>query len=495
MLLTDDLFLQYLRCYRRAFLEVYGDPGQREAPGDYLNKIIADSSAHRKRILQDYAYVSPEYDRDDLRAGAAATERLMAQGVDCIYRGILLSPGAGGITLDPNLEYVARPDLLVRQPGRSKWGDWEYEPAQIKLGRRPKLEYQLIATFNVWVLSDVQGNLPEATWLILRDRDPFDVHWEERIDPMLELLDGCGQVLIQQQEPEIFIARNRCGLCDWQTFCHGIATEQRHLSLLPGVTPKRYVYLQELGITTLETLRQTKPKLLENLPGFGPDVAQKMIDQAQSSWSDRALLPRLIPLPPVMRSPLELYFDIEAEPDLGVAFLLGVLVVDHRLGTEVFHAFVAEQPDEEQRCWEDFFRFVSEVHPDAPIYHFCSYEVDTMWRLGRLYGAETEQIESLVARFVDIHAWVTQTVTMPVESYALKHIARWVGFDWRDGDANGAMAIFWYVEWLKTGDRTHLDRIVTYNEDDCRATYVVKEWLADFVWGLGPDVAKAELTA
>ncbi len=495
MLLTDDLFLQYLRCHRRAFLELYGDPDHREAPGDYLKKIIADSTANRKAVLRDYDYIRPDYEAKDFVAGAAATEALMAQGVDCIYKGVLLSPGAGGIDLNENLQYVAKPDLLVRQPGYSKWGDWEYEPAQIKLGRRPKLEYQLIATFNLWVLSDVQSNMPEATWLMLRDREPFCVLWEDRLEQMLEILEGCGTTLVHQHEPEVFVARNRCGLCDWQNFCHETALEQRHLSLLPGVTPKRYGFLKELSITTVETLRQTKPKSLENLPGFGPDVAQKMVDQAQASWSDRALPPRTVPMPPVMRSPVELYFDIEAEPELGVAFLHGVLAVDHRLGTETFHPFVAEHPDDEQQCWEEFLHFVCEVHGDAPVYHFCSYESDTMRRLGRLYGTDAVKIEQLVDRFVDIHYWVTQTVTMPVESYALKHIARWIGFDWRDSEANGAQAIFWYVEWLKTGDRAQLDRIIIYNEDDCRATYIVKEWLAEFVWSLGPDSAKTELTA
>ena len=66
-----------------------------------------------------------------------------------------------------------------------------------------------------------------------------------------------------------------------------------------------------------------------------------------------------------------------------------------------------------------------------------------------------------------------------MESYALKNIARWLGFEWRDTKANGAQAICWYDEWLKTSDRTFLDMIVRYNEDDCRATFHVKDWLTN----------------
>ena len=31
------------------------------------------------------------------------------------------------------------------------------------------------------------------------------------------------------------------------------------------------------------------------------------------------------------------------------------------------------------------------------------------------------------------------------------------------------------------GDHRFLDTIVEYNEDDCRATYHVKDWLVDFL--------------
>jgi uncharacterized protein len=56
-----------------------------------------------------------------------------------------------------------------------------------------------------------------------------------------------------------------------------------------------------------------------------------------------------------------------------------------------------------------------------------------------------------------------------------------LGFEWRGNSANGAQCICWYNQWLETGDRAYLDTIVRYNEDDCRATYVAKAWLADFL--------------
>jgi predicted RecB family nuclease len=93
----------------------------------------------------------------------------------------------------------------------------------------------------------------------------------------------------------------------------------------------------------------------------------------------------------------------------------------------------------------------------------------------------------LLKRFIDIHARITQTVTLPVESYALKHLARWVGFQWRNPTANGAQCVCWYEDWINTGNQHYVDEILAYNEDDCRATYLVKDWLLQFLTQI-PDV-------
>lgn len=39
------------------------------------------------------------------------------------------------------------------------------------------------------------------------------------------------------------------------------------------------------------------------------------------------------------------------------------------------------------------------------------------------------------------------------------------------------MSMLWFDLWLSTGDREYLESSIRYNEDDCLATKVVKEWL------------------
>lgn len=523
MFLTDSQLLSYQRCTRKAFLDIYGDFTQQDAPSDFLLKLIKDSSQFRSSIINDYIYQKPDYPDRNIIAGAKATEALMAAGIDVIYRGVLvLSLSATlfkqnvaenltalpiGLRQNPRLENISKndnfpsinlvsyPDLLIKQPGYSRFGNWVYIPTDIKLSKRPKLEYQIVAAFHAQILASIQDIWPENTWLILRKRGLYKVKLPDRMQQMRETVSELIQMLQKRQEPEVFISRQKCSLCTWYNSCHTVAQAQKHLSLLPGVTPSRYQVLQKLQLTTLESLANTNPRDLESYPEFADEVSTQVVRQAQSVFTNKAILrkekltvapdPKISSIPQfrltkLVNSPVELYFDIEAQPEISLDYLHGVLVVDKRQKTEKFYVNLAEKPMDEELIWYQFLDLVWK-YPIAPIYHFCEYETQTIKRLAKLYQTPTYQWQPLLKRFVDIHQIVTQTITLPVESYALKNIARWLGFEWRNPEANGAQSVCWYEEWLKTGDRSLLDAIIIYNEDDCYATYYIKEWLSNFI--------------
>lgn len=481
--LTDDMLFHYQRCHRRAFLDIYGDPRQQDAPSDYLLKLRQDGVDHRTEVLQSFQPLhQPQFAPGDWAAGAKATLDLMAQGVDTIHQAVLVMPAAM-----EGVQLVSQPDLLVKRPGWSCWGAWTYAPIDIKLGKKPKLDYQVIGAYHAYVLSRVQGVWPDQSYLALRGGQLYPIEIGRLVLKLQDLLNHCLQDLRLPQTPELFISHSRCDLCHWFGHCYGEAKAQRHLSLLPGVTPARYEFLRQHHITTVAALAQTSPLYLAPLPGFGESVAEKLVHQAQALIDNRAIprtdhhAPHGFPLWPedLPEAEVELFFDIEAAPDQNLIYLHGVLVVNRLTGAETFHPLLAESHHEERRAWKEFLDLVH-TYPDSPVYHFCPYEAQTVRKLGQRYGTSNRHIEALLSRFFDVHKCVTDGVTLPIESYALKHIARWVGFDWRDEGANGAQSICWYNAWAETGDRAYLDAILRYNEDDCRATYHVKDWLVRF---------------
>ncbi|MEH2389030.1 MAG: TM0106 family RecB-like putative nuclease [Nostoc sp.] len=476
MLINAESLLQYQRCKRRPFLDIHGDKSQRDAPNELLGKLQQDKIAHQLSALAQVTYDQPNYSYGNWENAEKATLELMQRGVEYIYKGVLSATYSEAYTL------LSRPDLLVKRPGKSCFGDWMYVAASIELGKRPKQEYQVVAAFHTQVLATVQEFAPETAWLILRTKDrnyPVDLFkWMPR---MQQILEEFIQVLELPNPPEVFIARQKCNLCHWYSQCYAIAQSEKHLSLVPGVTPIRYTQLQALAITTLESLANTNPSTLENLLGFDSEVAPKLVVQAQSALEKRPLiLPYPLPIKDItFTAPIELYFDIEAQPDLDLNYLLGVLVVDRLANTEQFYSFLADKPEDEELVWQQFLDLVWQ-YPEAPIYHFCVYEVDTVKRLAKLYRTPYASVRPVLSRFVDVYEQLTQSVALPIESYALKAIARWLGFEWREKEASGAKCIYWYDQWLETGDRTLLEIIQSYNEDDCRATRTVKDWLVNF---------------
>ncbi|QLE56790.1 TM0106 family RecB-like putative nuclease [Nostoc sp. TCL26-01] len=488
MLINAEHILQYQRCKRRPVLDINSDRSQRDEPSELLLKLQQDKTAHQQSILSQFTYHRPDYPRGNWEAGQVATLELMQRGVEYIHQGVLLAEYHHLLDTEISPDYkkytlLSRPDLLVKQPGQSDFGDWIYQPVDIELGKRPKQEYQVIAAFHAQVLAIAQGVAPSTAWLMLRSKQRQHTVDLSRWTPQMQvILQEFIETLDLKTPPEVFISRQKCNLCLWYSQCYAIAQSQQHLSLLPGVSPIRYTQLQTLDITTLESLANTSPTTLENLIGFDTHVARKLVVQAQSVIEKR---PLILPLfrsheHLTLNSPIELYFDIEAQPDLNLDYLLGVLVVNKQTNTEEFYSFVAEKPEDEELIWQQFLELVWQ-YPEAPIYHFCVYEFDTVKRLAKLYRTPSASVHPVLNRFVDIYEHLTQSVALPIESYALKAIARWLGFEWRDKEASGAKCIYWYDQWLETGDRTLLEIIIRYNEDDCRATRSVKDWLVNFI--------------
>jgi|UPI00036B6B12 uncharacterized protein len=574
MLINAEHLLQFQRCKRRPYLDIHGKCSEIDATNDLLLKLQQDKISYQRTVLAQWNYSRPNYQLGDWQKGSAGTIELMQQGVECIHQGVLLAKyldllenenskhlcvaevsslaDTGQIksseqlvnleddgellktlsasfyrhlSVSPSLTeaqkytLVSCPDLLIKQPGQSCFGDWIYVPVSIELGKRPKQEYQVLATFHAQVLAIVQQAQPQTAWLILRGKQQHYCVDLTKWQPHLQdILQEFIQSLEQLTAPELFISRQRCNLCHWYSSCYAIAQSQKHLSLLPGITPVRYTQLKALNITTVESLSQTSPATLENLPGFDREVAYKLVLQAQSILENRPIVLTSVPviphgletgtantasltkkqqkLPPVLSTKefssksainqemkfansVELYFDIEAQPDLNLDYLLGVLVVDKQTNKEKFYSLLAHKPEDEELIWQQFLDLVWQ-YPEAPIYHFCAYEADAVKRLAKLYHTPEVGVQPILNRFVDVYEKLTRSVALPVESYALKTIARWLGFEWRDPQASGARCIYWYDRWLKTGDRSLLEVIQRYNEDDCRATRSVKDWLVNF---------------
>ena len=184
-------------------------------------------------------------------------------------------------------------------------------------------------------------------------------------------------------------------------------------------------------------------------------------------------------IPIFPRASTEIFFDIEGDPDHDALYLFGVLVRSRR--GEVYRSFLAEKPELEGKAFVASLEFM-ERFPDAPIYHYHHYERSALERLVDLHGVSRERVDAILPRLVDLNSLIHDCCYLPVSSYSLKVVARYLGFEWSQEDSSAVQSVVWFSSWLKSGDRSFLNRAIEYNADDCRATRVLKDWLT-----AGPD--------
>lgn len=118
---------------------------------------------------------------------------------------------------------------------------------------------------------------------------------------------------------------------------------------------------------------------------------------------------------------------------------------------------------------------------DPHLFHWHNYENWRLKRMGRRYGRMAEVEMLLSERTTDLHRVATGAFVFPTYSNSIKNVAPYMGFEWRHDDVSATESIAMYFEYLNDpdGNASLLEKIVEYNRDDCVATAVAKDWLAE----------------
>jgi uncharacterized protein len=183
-------------------------------------------------------------------------------------------------------------------------------------------------------------------------------------------------------------------------------------------------------------------------------------------------------------SPGDIVLDLEGhpffEPARGLEFLFGLLFCDGR--APAYEAVWSLSRGEEG---EAFTRVIDLIHgqlarhPGMHVYHFGGYDRSALTRLMGEHGLREAEIDDLLRRrvFVNLHSALRQALRVGVRSYSLKELEALSGFERAAAVRSGDAAVVGFEEWLETGERARLEEIAAYNEEDCRATLALRDWL------------------
>lgn len=490
-IITAAHLYDYVACPHRVHLDKFGQMDRRDEISPFVKLLWERGSTYEASVvaaLPSDSYISLR----DLAADdrESATLDAMRAGAPLIFGGRIASD-----------DLLGEPDLLIRRNGG-------YLAADIKSGQgeaggddesdgklKPhyavqvalyadilqRLGFGLGRVAEIW---DVKGRHVLYELDLPRHTKTTETWWDVYTDSVVQV-----RSILEGASNTKGALASACKLCHWYSCCQEELTAAGDLTLIPslgralrdgmadhlssiaefaGCNPDAFVadkktIIPKLGIERLKLFHQ-RAKLLTD-PNSKPFLR------------DVVMLPS---------THLEIFFDIEADPMSDIVYLHGFVERTGRdPATERFTAFFADGNSEEaeRAAFADAMAWMKE-RPSAAIYYYSKYERTMYRKLCERYPGvcSHEDIEALFQppRAIDLYFdVVTKATEWPTTDHSIKTLAKYLGFAWRDVDPSGAASIEWYQRWVENGDQTIRQRILDYNEDDCRATAVLLDGIRE----------------
>ena len=435
----------------------------------YLARLVADG----RTIVRIPTYDDEGFDADEARR--LTEEAIRAGEAEVIYQPYLSDGTWRGFA-----------DFLERMP------DGTYEVVDTKLARSAKPAHVLQLCFYSEQLGRIQGKLPEHFHVELGsgERETFRTaeyiaYFRRTRERFLGALDT---------EPETYPwPCDHCGLCDFRNLCKQQLRDDDNLVLVAGLRRSYADILSQQEIPTLEALGRRARGL--EVDGMRAETLETIRHQAELQLHYRETgehrvdhLPdeegrgfRLLPEP----SFGDVWLDLEGhpfyEPARGLEYLFGWCYRDED-GTVLYEAAWARDRDGECEIFERFVDWMVERrrrYPGAHVYHYAAYERTALRRLMGEHSTREQEVDDFLRHdvLVDLYRVVKQALRASVESYSIKAIEALYGFVRTAEVMGGDESTVLFEKWLESGDDSLLRDIEAYNEEDCRSTVALHEWL------------------
>ncbi|MEX1095476.1 MAG: IS66 family transposase [Planctomycetales bacterium] len=441
-LITSHIVEAYSVCPRKAFLLQRGEPSGN--PHQYGRIIEEQEAANRQKFQASQAEAVVATDDNGLVDLMAA------------HRVIL-----DALVVADDLE--ARCDALKRRKVTTDRQENGYEPVKV-LGTHCATKPQILG---LAYLGHVLGHVlprPPATGMVMlaggqARRIKLTGRYKEVRSVVAALRRWAGEAV--PEAPRVILNKH-CPCCPFRDNCRPLAEAEDSLSLLDRMTPKLIRQYHDKGISTVHQLSYLFRPRRSRKKGKRP-VRHSFKLQALAIRTGKTYVEHL---PDLSRHPIELFLDMEGVPDQNSYYLIGVLVC---VGEESrYHAFWADGREDEESMWKRFLDHVA-LFPEAPIYHYGSYERKAFTTLARRHHTGGD----LLNRLVNVASFVFGKVYFPVHSNGLKVLGKFVGATWSNSEASGLMSLVWRHLWETTGDNQHKAALLEYNREDCAAVLLL----------------------
>jgi predicted RecB family nuclease len=269
---------------------------------------------------------------------------------------------------------------------------------------------------------------------------------------------------------------------------HGVDTRARLARLDPGLA-------RRARHTTINPLTPHQP---EEILGRTIDKLDDLIYRARARERGSSL--RIVDANQVGCPTADVEVDVDMESYDDATYLWGASVSVNRptegvtAGYRGFVEWGELTRDAESQIFQDFWTWLSDLREQCrlqgrSVVAYCFWAAAEDGAMNRAVAnprVDGPRIEDLLAfRRADPPAWVDlhELAKRQIQTegpLGLKQLAVAAGFRWRDANPSGEASMVWYETACRDASDESLaarERIVAYNEDDCRATKALRDWL------------------
>ncbi|WP_076482550.1 TM0106 family RecB-like putative nuclease [Williamsia sterculiae] len=447
---------------------------------------------------------------------AAGTARAIAAGVGWIWNAVppidpdgrrggadgLVSDGAGylpvivvnhrvTVPVPPDRE----PDIAVPPAMTSPLWSWLPVPDPTRTPRLQRRDRMRVAQLYRMLQAAGWASPAQRAGVIGLDADCIVV---VDVAPLLAEHDAVFARRLAIARGDVATRPSRVGECRscpwWSVRCGPQLTERRDVSLV--VNGSQVTALRAAGVDTVDDLVARSDGPPRDWTGSFADAVT-----TAKAWQHGVPLVLRTRTPTVTRADVEIDVDMESFGEDG-AYLWGVLRTDNTDPDDApgYRGFVTWDPlptADEGRNFAEFWTWLTAERRRAyetgrTFAAYCySQSAENRWllasadRFGAQPGVPTRaEVQAFIDSpdWVDIFAAVGANFVCP-QGKGLKVVAPVAGFGWRDAEAGGEASMEWYrhAVGLDGGmpDVGQRRRLLIYNEDDVRATKVLREWITD----------------
>ena len=483
--LTASDFYTYSRpskCELRIYLKEIGEEGS--PPGPYDQVLFKLGKRHEVSHLATF----PEY--EDLREGSLEdrkerTKEALKHGASVIYQAVLKTI----YELDGRkCEILGEPDFLIRQQDG-------YIVRDSKISRRitENDHAEILRQLEIygWLYDQTTGKSPFALQVHAGTGDIVEVPYDGG-SAALQLFKQIASLKTAESEIYSPVGWSKCGGCTFHSYCWPRAKANRDVALVPGVDQNLAMAFKAQEITTIEELlrRFDEDSLSEFKRPWGAGMrrvgkdAVKILRMAKALSEGKEIMiqPPLIP-----DHPNYVMFDLEGLPphldELEKIYLWGLQVFGKAKG-DFMPAVAGFGKDGDEKGWQSFLKNVKAIfdkYGDIPFIHWHHYERVKIDLYLERYGDRNGIAARVKSNLLDLLPVTQRSIALPLPSYSLKVVEKYVGFKRTLDEVAGDWAMAKYIEATETEDREQrdnlMDQILAYNREDLEATWAVLNWL------------------